>query len=295
MQLWCHTITAGDASAAPLAVAVQELSAYFEMPEEEVVRRCRDWETDSLGEWKQKDRSTPGGLLEFYQTQTSWIFDTMLYHAEQCAEEVPAESVDIAEGFFQRIPNWMPGRHLDFGAGPGSSSLFFHNLGWQVSLADISTSFLDFARWRFDRRQVPARFYESSKDVLPESEFDLITALDVIVHVPDVPETLAKLHRALKPGGYLVFNIDSRPMTDITAWHLYDEQFPVLRQVRRIGFNRLPKIKYFHVYQKTDRVAGSNALIGLADDLRYNRLVNGIGHLARGARQTMRAVLKPSG
>ena len=275
-------------------MAVQELSAYFEMPEEEVMRRCRDWETDSLGEWKKKDRSTPDGLLEFYQTQTSWIFDTMLYHAEQCAEEVPTESVDIAQGFLERMPDWKPGHHLDFGSGPGSSSLFFHNLGWQVSLADISTSFLNFARWRFDQRQVTAHFYETSKAALPESEFDLITALDVIVHVPDVPETFAKLYRALKPGGYLVFNIDNRPLTETTAWHLYDQQFPVLRQVRRAGFNRLPKIKYFHVYQKTDRSSSANALIGLADDLRYNHVVTGIGNVARVARRSAESVLKPS-
>jgi SAM-dependent methyltransferase len=122
------------------------------------------------------------GLLDFYQTQTSWIFDTMWYHANQYTGSAPAESVEIALG----ISHLRPGNHLDFGAGPGSSSLFFHELGWRVSLADVSTTFQNFAKWRLQKHGVPATFYDNSKEDFPAATFDLITAFDVMVHVPNI-------------------------------------------------------------------------------------------------------------
>jgi 2-polyprenyl-3-methyl-5-hydroxy-6-metoxy-1,4-benzoquinol methylase len=280
LQAW-RLAVCGDHGDSPIDAVVDELAEYFEIGRDEVLRRCRNWESDSLNEWNAEDRTTPEGLLHFYQTQTSWIFDTMWYHAEQCSESKPAESVDIAEGLLEHRRDWDGAHHLDFGAGPGTSSLFFRRLGWEVSLADVSTSFLNFARWRLDRHRVAAKFYDSSRDELPDSEFDLITALDVMVHVPDIGATLRRLNAALKPGGYLVFNIDNRPCTETTQWHLYAEQFPILRQVRRAGFQRCPKIRYFHVYRKIDRSDSATALVSVADMLRYNPLTTLAGKVVR--------------
>ncbi len=108
LNLWRKSLT-GDETSDPIEIAVAELGSYFSLPKDEVIKRCKNWELDSLQEWKQADRSSPDGLVEFYKTQTSWIFDTMWYHAEQCVEEKPAESVDIAEGFFERQSDWKPG------------------------------------------------------------------------------------------------------------------------------------------------------------------------------------------
>jgi len=283
LAVWRRSLT-GDDTSDPTDVVVGELSEYFDMPTDEVRRRCIHWEDESVKEWNAGDRSTPNGLVEFYKTQVSWIFDTMWYHANQYHGTAPAESVEIALGLGQL----EPGAHLDFGAGPGSSSLFFHNLGWTVSLADISTSMLDFAKWRLAKHSVPATFYDTTVDKLPDQAFDLITAFDVMVHVPDIPETLQNLHRALKPGGYLVFNIDNLPCTAKTQWHLYKDQYPILRFVRSTGFKRHPKITYFHVYQKVDRDARLTKLVQLYDIVRYNRYVTLAGNLVRGLKRRLK-------
>lgn len=276
LEIWRKALTNGTGDD-PREVVVAELAAYFGLEPDEVRRRCLDWETDSIKEWEAADRSSRDGLLDFYQTQTSWIFDTMWYHAQQYHGLAPAESVEIALG----LSRLQPGRHLDFGAGPGSSSLFFQRLGWKVALADISATMLNFARWRLERHQVEAVFYDTSREPLPALSFDLITAFDVMVHVPDPAETLRQLHRALKPGGYLVFNIDNQPLTRRTQWHLYEEQYPILGKVRSIGFRRHPKISYFHVYQKVERSPLASRLIPVYDRLRYNRYVNFVGNRVR--------------
>ena len=283
LAIWRRSLT-GDDTSDPTDVVVGELSEYFEMPTDEVRRRCIHWEDESVKEWNAKDRSTPNGLVEFYKTQVSWIFDTMWYHANQYHGTAPAESVEIALG----LPQLKPGNHLDFGAGPGSSSLFFHNLGWNVSLADISTSMLDFARWRLERHSVAATFYDPSVDKLPDETFDLVTAFDVMVHVPDIPETLSNLHRALAPGGYFVFNIDNLPCTAKTQWHLYEDQYPILRYVRSAGFKRHPKITYFHVYQKVERDRRLVKLIQIYDVARYNRYVTLVGNQVRRVKRRLK-------
>ena len=284
LEIWRWCLTMHNATE-PQDAVIAELSEYFQMPPDQVRHYCLHWEEISVQEWQAGDRSTKDGLLNFYQTQTSWIFDTMWYHANQYHETVPAETVNIVQGLSQL----KPGHHLDFGAGPGSSSLFFYALGWQVSLADISTTFQDFAKWRLQKHAVPATFYDNSKEDLPAESFDLITAFDVMVHVPNISETLIQLHRALKPGGYLVFNIDNLPRTAKTEWHLYKDQYPILGEVRRVGFRRHHKISYFHVYQKMKRTPTETAWISIYDTLRYNQYVTGIGNIVRRAQQRLSA------
>jgi SAM-dependent methyltransferase len=286
LAIWRESLLT-DNCADPKASALRELSLYFNISEDEALARCQSWESDSVKEWEAAPRDTPDGLLNFYRTQQSWIFDTVWYHALQCTEEMPPESAMIAH----RLKCITPGKHLDFGAGPGSTSLFFHQLGWEVSLADISTTLQAFARWRLDRRGIAANYYDTSVDRLPDGTFDLITACDVMVHVPDPAATLADLHRALKPGGYLFFNVDARPRPSReTQWHLYPFAYPILRPVRRIGFEREPRLEFFHVYRKLlDNSPLRARLVSAFDFCRYNYPVSWTAQAARDLRSRVRA------
>jgi SAM-dependent methyltransferase len=268
-----------DGFSDPRESALHELSLYFDIPVEEARRRCLNWEQDSIAEWEAANRATPEGLLDFYRTQQSWIYDTVWYHAQQYYEVQPPESVMIAD----RLNGVTPGQHLDFGAGPGSTSLFFHQLGWAVSQADISTTMQAFAKWRLERRGIAATYFDTSKEPLPDNSFDVITACDVMVHVPDPRATLIQLHRALKVGGYLFFNVDARPQPSReTQWHLYPFAYPILRPVRAVGFTREPKLEFFHAYRKlADNGAARVALVTAYDTCRYNRLVAKAGQIVR--------------
>ena len=274
-ELWRRSLVLPDFDD-PVPSALRELSLYFAITEQEAEERCRGWERDSTREWSARDRSTAEGLRDFYLTTQSWIFDTVWYHAQQYHGSVPAESVMIAE----RVRRQAPGCHLDFGSGPGGTSLFFHNLGWQVSLADVSITLLRFARWRFELRGIDAAFYDLNDGGLPAEHFDLITACDVMVHVPDPVATLRMLHRALKPHGLLIFNVDASPGGP--PWHLYPYAYPVLRPVRGIGFRRLPRLAFFHVYRKINRHSGAGVpMVFCYDAARYNWVTAGLGRAAR--------------
>jgi hypothetical protein len=125
LVIWKHVLTRGM-YADPHEAVVAELSAYFHMDADEVRLRCINWEDESVAEWYQEDRSSPEKLIKFFQTQTSWIFDTMWYHAGQATGDAFPQTVEIAYGLREQPQR----RLLDFGGGPGTAALFFHELGW---------------------------------------------------------------------------------------------------------------------------------------------------------------------
>jgi 2-polyprenyl-3-methyl-5-hydroxy-6-metoxy-1,4-benzoquinol methylase len=278
LMLWQHAITQNNYND-PHDAVIAELSAYYEMDPEEVRKRCINWEDESVEQWHAKDRSTPQKIVEFFQTQTSWIFDTMRYHADQCVGTEFPQSVEIAYG----LRDFPKGTLLDFGGGPGTSGLFFHDLGWKIAIADISTSFQEFAKWRLNLHDVPAEFYNTSKDRLPPDAFNVITAFDVIVHIPDIPTTLAELKQSLQAGGLLIFNIDNRPLNNPrTEYHFFEHHYPIIRHMRAAGFRRVHKIHGgFYVYQKAERSSLVNHVLGVLDHLRYSKATYSIGQLYR--------------
>lgn len=264
----------------PCDSALHELADYFHISLDEARARCEHWEEDSVHEWERAARDTPDGLLDFYRTTQSWIFDTVWYHAQQCSYQQFPESVAIAYG----LQHPHPGHMLDLGAGPGSTGLFFHRLGWQVSMADISTSMQEFAKWRFTQRRLSATFYDTSREELPADTFDLITAIDVVAHIPNWTREVARLHRSLKVGGLFVFNVDSRPRARENQWHLYEYHYPIIRPMRSAGFRRLPKIEFFYVYQKVLNGAGRRYAAAFYDTCRHNLLVSKMGDIVRTAK-----------
>jgi 2-polyprenyl-3-methyl-5-hydroxy-6-metoxy-1,4-benzoquinol methylase len=247
-----------------------------------------NWEDESVAQWHSEDRSSPEKIVDFFQTQTSWIFDTMWYHAEQWQRKAFPQSVEIA----YELQNLPIGNHLDFGAGPGTSSLFFYALGWKVALADISTSFQEFAKWRLKQHKVPADFYNTSSDRLPLKAFDLITAFDVMAHIPDIYEALVDLNLALRPNGYLIFNIDSRTPNDPrTEYHFFDEHYLITRYLGATGFRQRGKIHDFYVYQKISRSPICLALAIIYDQLRYNWLTCTIAKLIRKLKFMLKSII----
>lgn len=211
---------------------LDDLSAYHGLSPEECLRRCLHWEEWSVQEWKAEDRTTPEGLSDFYRGLQSWSFD-LLWHAYLQAEGfryptsvAVARTLDFGAG----------ARLLDFGSGVGVTAQLFTGLGYEVDLADVSTSLLHFASWRMKRRGLRAGYLDLNYDPLPVHEYDVITAIDTLVHVPDLAATTRDLHRALRPGGHLFANFDVRPPTEENAWHLYSDDLPLRWTLHRNGF-----------------------------------------------------------
>lgn len=256
------------------AAVLDDLSAYFGFTPEECARRCMDWEAWSVQEWQARGRSSPEALADFYHSVQSWAFD-LLWYAYLQAE---GYAYPVAVAAAETLPPPRKGaRHLDFGSGTGITSQLFRRLGYESDLADISTSLLAFAGFRLERRGLNARRIDLNVETLEPGRYDVITAIDTLVHVPDVAETGRLLHQALRPGGVLFANFDVRPPTAENAWHLYSDDLPLRWALQREGFE--PEV----------------SLDGMIT--RYRRVETGdLAHILRGARDIvlLRSPLRPA-
>jgi 2-polyprenyl-3-methyl-5-hydroxy-6-metoxy-1,4-benzoquinol methylase len=79
------------------------------------------------------------------------------------------------------------GKVLDYGCGASDTGLTFALHGFHVSICDIAGGNLDFAAWRYQRRQWPVDVIEASEaDYYPDlgKDLDFIAALEILEHLP---------------------------------------------------------------------------------------------------------------
>jgi len=252
-----------DGVAGLRAALIDDLSTHFHLDAAECVRRCIDWEQWSVEEWQAHRRDSAEDLAEFYHTVQSWSFDLLWYAYLQAEGFAYPVGAAIAEA----SPPGGPGRrHLDFGSGIGITSQLFQQLGYESELADVSTSLLDFARFRLERRGQSMRYIDLNVQALEPNRYDVITAVDTLFLVPDYSTAARALHTALKPGGILYANFDTRPPTPENAWHLYSDDLPLRWQLHRIGFEPEADLDGFATrYRRVEPRGLPHALRGVRD------------------------------
>jgi SAM-dependent methyltransferase len=233
MAIYVSALTVGDDDVR--TSILQELSDYHGYTPEECLRRCLHWEDWSVEEWAAADRTTREGIQEFYQSVQSWAFDLMWYAYLQSTGDGYPASV-IAARFAKSIGTARD--HLDFGSGTGTTAQLFVRLGFRTTMADISEPLLKYAAWRMDRHGDRAAQIHLTAEKLPTDAYDVITALDTLVHVTDFDETARDLNRAVRLGGYLLANFDIREDAHGSQWHLYNDVYDVEHRLRAAGFVR---------------------------------------------------------
>jgi 2-polyprenyl-3-methyl-5-hydroxy-6-metoxy-1,4-benzoquinol methylase len=176
---------------------LREVATYYGIDDlNEVERLCADAVGAMRQEWEQRvDSSQRASIEGFYQSATM-IYDLMGWHSLQ-ADTAPLAYVLGLEIARDRQVKTC----LDFGSGVGSGALLFATAGVHITLADISTTLLDFCRWRFAQRGLSADFLELSTKALPTASYDMILALDVFEHLVDPVGVIEQVWRALRPGG----------------------------------------------------------------------------------------------
>ncbi|MHA1940175.1 MAG: class I SAM-dependent methyltransferase [Candidatus Hodarchaeales archaeon] len=160
--------------------------------------------------WQKESRDSEKEIETFYDEYSDYIF-------EEISLDDPYRRVHSCS----EVLNWLDSKKelnlLDYGSGIGNMALFYYAHGLNVTLADISTSMLDFCRWRFDRRGWSATFIDLSKQGLPLDAYNAVICMDVVEHLYDPWKHLKKLSKAINSDGLLfiegLFGADSdRPM-----------------------------------------------------------------------------------
>jgi SAM-dependent methyltransferase len=107
-------------------------------------------------------------------------------------------------GILRRLTGLASGRVLEVGCGSG---LFLQELaraGYDVEGLDISASDVTYARERLGLRA----FQGAAQDLaLEENRYDAVLLMSVLEHVPNPLDTVQRVLRVLKPGGWIVLGL----------------------------------------------------------------------------------------
>lgn len=107
------------------------------------------------------------------------------------------------------VPAKAPGRHLDFGCGPGDYVVFAKSQGWDS--AGIEFSDASAAEGR-DRGLTV--YTEAQLDAVPDGSVDLVTMNHSLEHVFDPVATLQTLSAKVRPGGMVYIEVPSLACPD---------------------------------------------------------------------------------
>ncbi|MGU3538885.1 class I SAM-dependent methyltransferase [Methylobacterium sp. A54F] len=287
---WYKILQAGS-SLRPIDAVTQQLIDYSSLPEDEVRYIAKNSNVLTKAVWEKSDRTSDRSLQDFYDAAYPWVFGTLTYHAKQ-AEGLTVPCPPLPVQVAQSLANTKPGRHLDFGAGVATASLLFAKLGWDVDVSDVSKPLLEFSKWRLKQHGVPAKFIALDEQELEPNAYDLITAFNTFAHVPHPQATMERLNAALKPGGMLVFDIDSREPGPFNSWFLYRSHNPFIKVARRAGFSRKSNISYMYCYEKVERSYLNKLIVSAFDELKYNSTTTNVIHALRSAKGFAKRLLK---
>lgn len=223
-----------DGKADLRASLLREVAVYYSLADlAEAERRCAGAVDTLRHEWLAAvDPQQQASIEDFYESPTT-VYELMDWHTlrDDSGPLAYVLSLEIAQAYHVQTC-------LDFGSGVGSGALLFTRAGIAMTLADISTTLLNFARWRFRRRNLSARFLDLKKEMLPVAGFDMILAMDVFEHLADPVEATERLWRALKPGGLLFARINAEEGAD-RPQHIVRDFAPTFARMRDLGVTQI--------------------------------------------------------
>jgi SAM-dependent methyltransferase len=200
----------------------------------EVERLCTHAVATLKQEWQATVTSDePQSIERFYDESPTTMYELMWWHS------LGEDASPLAYVTALHLARERGCRHyLDFGAGVGSGGILFARHGFDVTLADISSTLLQFTSWRLGRRNLPATYVDLKTSPLARDAFDFVTAMDVFEHLVDPVSTVEQLAEALKPGGLLFARIAAEPDVD-RPQHIVQDFEPTFARLRSLGFTEV--------------------------------------------------------
>ncbi len=109
----------------------------------------------------------------------------------------------------------------DVGCGGGILAEGLARAGAQVTGLDLSTEVLEVARQHAQESQLTIDYRDQAVEDLAgdkAAQFDLVTCMEMLEHVPEPESVIAACAKLVRPGGHLVFStLNRHPMAFVQA------------------------------------------------------------------------------
>ena len=225
---------------------VTELAEYLGEAPATVAAACAAGAESVAQDWKARQlrkESPPVAVVEFYRTTKSYLFDLTTFNSDY-------PHTATLEALLKMAKQRGLTRVLDFGSGIGSVGIFFAQNGLDVSLADISEPLQKYVAWRFKVRGLKLKLIDLNREQLPRNTFEVVTAFDVLEHLPKPAETLHSLAASMRTGGLIALNVEEPDARFPQHIATYEEVFS---SVAAAGFRRLQFLQKTEVFERVER------------------------------------------
>ena len=183
-------VTAAAITATPLDSGqeeyVQDIMAFTNTSHDAERTRMQQGSTPLKQEWESWEKQgpmPPARMTEFYKQTTNYMYELGEWHLF-----VPGKR-DSDTALVEQMRELKPKNILDFGGGVGLMALPLARAGFDVTLADLDGTSLNFAIARAQRHDIKLKIWKSDVEAMPPDQtYDVILALDVLEHLP--PEIL---------------------------------------------------------------------------------------------------------
>lgn len=147
----------------------------------------------------------PNEINRFEETAAQWWDTEGPYRALHDINPVRLNYID------ERVGGLAGQSVLDVGCGGGLLSEGMAIRGANTLGIDMSPTAIDVAQAHAVNQAVTALNYQNiSLEQLPAQQFDVITCLEMLEHVPAPKELVHHIARSLKPGGHCIFSTINR-------------------------------------------------------------------------------------
>ena len=135
---------------------------------------------DEWNEWEKQGPMTSERIKAFYKQTQNYIYDLGEWHL--WSKDKRQSDLALVDDMTTK---YKPKNILDFGGGVGLNAIPLARAGFDVTLADLDSTTLRFARFHAERRGVPLKFWTSDVEPAPpDKTYDVILVLDVLEHLP---------------------------------------------------------------------------------------------------------------
>jgi 2-polyprenyl-3-methyl-5-hydroxy-6-metoxy-1,4-benzoquinol methylase len=187
-----------------------EIADYYGVDQQEILARYRragkatadfvKWAHITEDEWDRRaiDTTDRAAVENFYKTTENYVFELMENWSLRVKNEMAFYVRDVLlAARIQRV--------LSFGCGIGQDVIYYAEAGLDVTTADLPGLTYDFAKWRFQRRQLPVESVDITSDDFLAKSYDAITSFEVFNVLVDPITTVEYLYRHIVPGGLLIY------------------------------------------------------------------------------------------
>jgi len=210
---------------------LEELRMYFGHDDlAEIRTKCLQAVVNIRDQWRnQVIADEPASVETFYDETDAYIYDLMWWHALR--DDTSPLSYVLALEFATRHGCRSC---MDFGSGVGSGAILFARNRMSVTMADVSSTLLEFSEWRFKLRGLPATVLDTKLNDLPRNHFDIVTTMGTFEHLVDPVGTVEQLWASLNPGGYLAGQFHTEPK-EKHPQHIVHDFGPTFERMKSLG------------------------------------------------------------